>query len=133
VSVSSRPLVLIVDDYDDGRTSLAEFLEGSGFRPVTAANGEQGVTVARQLRPEAIVMDLLMPIMDGWEATRRLKALAETRDIPVIALTAYGHEDAHREAREAGCTEILVKPVDPNRLLERVRHLCRPGARGVLH
>jgi CheY-like chemotaxis protein len=119
-------LVLVVDDYEDGRQTLAEFLSMCGFALQTAANGREAIELAKRIRPGVIVMDLSMPVMDGWEATRELKAQPETRDIPVLAITAYGHEDAHRRALEAGCAEVMIKPVDPQRLEERIRHYCEP-------
>ena len=76
--------------------------------------------MATRARPDVIVMDLAMPVMDGWEATRRLKANHSTRNIPVLVLTAFGHVLAHRLAQEMGCSEVLVKPVDPRFLQQRV-------------
>lgn len=119
-------MVLLVDDYDDGRRSLAEFLATRGFTVETAADGREAVEKAKRVRPAIVIMDLAMPVMDGWEATRELKAQPETSSIPVIALTAYGHEDAHRRAMEAGCAEVITKPVDPPRLEERIRHHFAP-------
>lgn len=113
-------VVLVVEDHDAARDTLAEFLTVCGFQVHTAPDGREGVELAQRIHPDVIVMDLAMPVMDGWEATRRLKANHATRNIPVLVLTAYGHDLAHRLAQEMGCSEVLVKPVDPRFLQQRV-------------
>jgi two-component system, cell cycle response regulator DivK len=120
-------LVLLVDDYPDNRDIYVQFLTYSGLRVEEAENGHQALDKAFALRPDVIVMDLSLPGLDGWEATRRLKAGAETREIPIIALTAFAMASDERMAREAGCDDFDTKPVDLPRLLEKVeRWLSRP-------
>jgi CheY-like chemotaxis protein len=84
-----QPLVLIVDDFEDNREMYAEYLSYSGYRVEQASDGEQAVELAQRIRPDVVVMDLSLPVMDGWEATRRLKSDPRTRNIPVIALTGH--------------------------------------------
>ena len=111
--------VLIVEDIELNRELLAQLLEGD-HRLVFAQDGVAALERAAEAMPDLILMDLSLPRMDGWEATRRLKANQSTRAIPVLVLTAYGHDLAHRLAQEMGCSEVLVKPVDPRYLQQRV-------------
>jgi two-component system, cell cycle response regulator DivK len=115
------PLVLIVDDVDDGREICAEYLEYRGFRVATAADGLEALEKAFELIPDIILMDLSLPKLDGWEATRRLKQDDRTREIPVIALTAHALASTHDRAREAGCDSVVTKPVLPKDLEQEVR------------
>jgi two-component system cell cycle response regulator DivK len=119
------PLVLVVDDFEDNRTMYAEYLEYSGYRVEQAANGEEAVELAKRLKPNLVVMDLSLPVMDGWEATRQLKANEGTRHIPVIALTGHALAGHSRGATEAGCDAFLAKPCLPERLLAKVEELLR--------
>jgi two-component system, cell cycle response regulator DivK len=119
------PLVLVVDDFEDNRAMYAEYLAHSGYRVEQAANGEEAVEITRRLKPDVVVMDLSLPIMDGWEATRRLKAEAGTRHIPVIALTGHALAGHSRGAREAGCDAFLAKPCLPEKLVAKVEELMR--------
>jgi CheY-like chemotaxis protein len=119
----SPPLVLVVDDFEDNRAMYAEFLGFSGYRVVQAANGKEALEFARELRPDAIVMDLSLPVMDGWEATRRLKADESTRGIPIVALTGHTLPGPSAEAKEAGCDAVLVKPCLPDRLVSKLEEL----------
>ena len=123
-------IVLVVDDYDEARRLLEEYLATvAGFRVETAADGRRAVEIARSVRPAVVIMDLAMPVLDGVEATRRIKADPETRDIVVIALTAFRPEDeTPRRALEAGCAEVLTKPVDVRHLEQRIRHYCESQA-----
>ena len=123
-------IVLVVDDYDEARQLLAEYLATVvGFRVETAADGRRAVEIAEQVRPAVVIMDLAMPVLDGVEATRRIKANPETKDIVVIALTAFRPQDeAPRRALEAGCAEVLTKPVDVKLLEQRIRHHCEQQA-----
>jgi CheY-like chemotaxis protein len=117
--------VLVVEDYRDAREMYAEYLRFSGFEVAEAENGIQALGKARDLLPDLILMDLALPGMDGWEATRLLKSDARTRHIPVIALTGHALE-AHREsAAEAGCDAFLTKPLSPDTLVEELRHFLR--------
>lgn len=119
------PLVLVVDDFEDNRAMYAEYLAHSGYRVEQAANGEEAVEITRRLKPDVVVMDLSLPIMDGWEATRQLKAEEGTRHIPVIALTGHALAGHSRGAREAGCDAFLAKPCLPEKLVAKVEELMR--------
>jgi two-component system cell cycle response regulator DivK len=111
-----RPSVLIVDDGDDSRSIYAMMLDDAGMTVLQAVNGQEGVDRAIAEHPDAIVMDMTMPVMDGWEAVARLHANRGTRTIPVIALTGGGFE-AYTRAMEAGCRAFLLKPCLPQDLL----------------
>ncbi|HEX7183120.1 MAG TPA: response regulator [Thermoanaerobaculia bacterium] len=115
------PLVLIVDDVDHGREIYSEYLEFRGFRVATAADGEEALDKAFELLPDVILMDLSLPKMDGWEATKRLKNDPRTREIPVVALTAHALVSAHDRAMEAGCDVVVTKPCLPRDLEAEVR------------
>jgi len=104
--------VLVVDDNRDGREMLTEYLSSSGFVVDTAADGCEAVEMALRLHPSAILMDLMMPRMGGWEATRHLKADARTRGIPIIVMTANAEAEERQVARQAGCAGFLLKPCD---------------------
>ncbi|HEY7216734.1 MAG TPA: response regulator [Thermoanaerobaculia bacterium] len=121
VEAPAAPLVLVVDDVDHGREIFAEYLEFRGFRVATAADGLEALEKAFELRPNVILMDLSLPGIDGWEATRRLKQDERTRDIPVIALTAHALASAHEKAREVGCSAVVTKPCPPKELEQEVR------------
>ncbi|HZU83213.1 MAG TPA: response regulator [Polyangiaceae bacterium] len=122
---SAAPLILVVDDFEDNRAMYAEYLSYSGYRVEQAANGEEAVELTRRLRPDVVVMDLSLPVMDGWEATRRLKADERTRHIPVIALTGHALAGHSRGAQEAGCDAFLAKPCLPEKLVAKVEELMR--------
>ncbi len=119
------PLVLVVDDFDDNRAMYAEYLGYSGYRVVEASNGQEAIEVAQRAHPDIIVMDLSLPLVDGWEATRRLKADAGTKAIPIIALTGHVLAGHSRGAREAGCDAFLAKPCLPEDLVARVKDLVK--------
>jgi CheY-like chemotaxis protein len=118
---AAAPLVLVVDDVDHGREIFAEYLEYRGFRVATAADGLEAIEKAFELRPDVILMDLSLPGIDGWEATRRLKQDERTRDIPIIALTAHALASAHEKARAVGCSSVVTKPCLPKDLEQEVR------------
>jgi two-component system cell cycle response regulator DivK len=126
----SAPMVLIVDDFDDNRQMYAEYLKYCGFRVAEAADGAEAVTTAIALLPDVVVMDLSLPVLDGWEATRRLKGDARTRHIPVVALTGHALEGHSQGAREAGCDAFLAKPCLPEKLLETVERMLPARAEG---
>lgn len=115
------PLVLIVDDVDHGREICSEYLQFRGFRVATAADGQEALDKAFELLPDVILMDLSLPKIDGWEATRRLKNDDRTRAIPVVALTAHALASAHDKAMEAGCDSVVTKPCLPKDLEAEVR------------
>ena len=117
------PLILVVDDYQDAREMYAEYLQYSGFRVAEAKNGNEAVAQARSLKPDLILMDLSLPGMDGWEATRVLKADEETRHIPIVALTGHALAGASEGARKAGCDSFVTKPCLPDDLVVEVRRM----------
>ena len=119
----ASPLILVVDDYQDAREMYAEYLQYSGFRVAEAKNGNEAVTQARALKPDLILMDLSLPGMDGWEATRVLKADEETRHIPIVALTGHALAGASEGARKAGCDSFVTKPCLPDDLVVEVRRM----------
>lgn len=119
------PLVLVVDDFEDNRAMYAEYLSYSGYRVEQASNGEEAVELTQRLKPDVVVMDLSLPVMDGWEATRRLKADDRTKHIPVIALTGHALAGHSRGAQEAGCDAFLAKPCLPEKLVEKLEELIR--------
>jgi CheY-like chemotaxis protein len=120
-----KPLVLVVDDFEDNRAMYAEYLVYSGYDVEQAANGVEAIERAQKLLPDVIVMDLSLPVMDGWEATRRLKRDDATKHIPVIALTGHALAGHSQGAREAGCDDFLAKPCLPEALVERVQKFVR--------
>jgi CheY-like chemotaxis protein len=122
-SDAREPLILLVDDFADNRAMYAQFLTFSGFRVAEAANGKEALARAAELMPDIVVMDLSLPVMDGWEATRRLKADKQTRDIPVVALSAHVMEGARKKATEAGCSGFLPKPCYPSHVSEELHRV----------
>ena len=123
MSDQSSPLILVVDDYQDAREMYAEYLQFSGFRVAEARNGNEAVDQAFALKPDLILMDLSLPGMDGWEATRRLKADASTRHIPIVALTGHALAGASEGAKKAGCDSFVTKPCLPDDLVVEVRRM----------
>ena len=119
------PLVLIVDDYDDNREMYSSYLEYAGLRVAEAVNGKEALAKTTELMPDLIVMDLSLPGMDGWTATRTLKTNTRTSAIPVIALTGNARSDASVAAREAGCDAFLSKPCLPEQMLAAVKKVMR--------
>lgn len=117
------PLILVVDDYQDAREMYAEYLQFSGFRVAEAKNGNEAVEQAMALKPDLILMDLSLPGMDGWEATRLLKADQTTRHIPIVALTGHALAGASEGARKAGCDSFVTKPCLPDDLVVEVRRM----------
>jgi CheY-like chemotaxis protein len=123
--------ILLVDDYPDAVDVLAIYLRGEGFEVLTACDGEHALREARRVRPQLIVMDLEMPILSGYEVAARLRADAETRDIPLIAATGHSHARQLEEARLAGFDAVIVKPCDPDELVREIRRLVQaPPAAG---
>ena len=123
MTTEQSPLILVVDDYQDAREMYAEYLQYSGFRVAEARNGNEAVAQARSLKPDLILMDLSLPGMDGWEATRVLKADDETRHIPIVALTGHALAGASEGARKAGCDSFVTKPCLPDDLVVEVRRM----------
>lgn len=118
-----HPLVLVVEDYQDAREMYTEYLRFSGFQVAEAANGYEAIEKASALLPDIILMDLALPRMDGWEATRRLKSDDRTRHIPIVALTGHalaGHADS---ATRAGCDSFVTKPCLPDALVAEITRM----------
>jgi CheY-like chemotaxis protein len=122
------PHILIVDDYPDALDIWAICLSAMGYRVSTAADGAGAVAQALRLLPDLIVLDLELPGISGFEAARRLRAAAETRDIPLIAATGYSHVRQLDMARQAGFDRVVVKPCDPDMLVEEIERLLHPDA-----
>ena len=125
MSDQNAPLILVVDDYQDAREMYAEYLQFSGFRVAEARNGNEAVDQAFALKPDLILMDLSLPGMDGWEATRRLKADESTRHIPIVALTGHALAGASDGAKKAGCDSFVTKPCLPDDLVVEVRRMLK--------
>ena len=117
--------ILLVEDHEDNRIVYRTVLEHFGYTVLEAHDGAEGVRRAREERPDLILMDISIPVMDGWEATRVLKADPETARIPVIALTAHALAEDRARATEAGCDGYLAKPVEPRRVVEEVRRVLK--------
>ena len=115
--------ILLVEDNEMNRDMLSRRLERKGYEVVIAVDGQAGVDMASSAGPDLILMDLSLPVMDGWEATRRIKADATTQNIPVIALTAHAMAGDEQKALEAGCDDYDTKPVELNRLLGKITDL----------
>ena len=120
------PPIVVVDDDPDAREMLSEYLAFCGFAVHQAQDGREAIDVAERIQPAVMLMDLMMPRMDGWEATRRLKTNARTREITIVAVSACTHATDQERARGVGCDEFICKPVDlqslaglVNRLIER--------------
>jgi CheY-like chemotaxis protein len=126
---ADRPRVLLVDDYPDAREMYAEYLEFSGFEVVEAENGMEALQRAVETSPDIILMDLSLPVMDGWEATRRLKADKRTAPIPVVALTGHALAGISEGAKKAGCDAFVTKPCLPEDLVKEIRKILEaPGS-----
>jgi CheY-like chemotaxis protein len=117
------PLVLLVDDFPDNRQMYAEYLAFAGLRVAEAENGHEAVQQATTLMPDLVVMDLSLPGMDGWEATRRLKSHPKTKHILVMALTGHALAGHSKGAIEAGCDAFITKPCLPDRLLQEIQRM----------
>jgi two-component system cell cycle response regulator DivK len=112
-SSADGPLVLLVDDFEDARLMYGQYLSRSGYRVVEAATGEEALERAFHDRPDIILLDMLLPGVDGWEVTRRLKGAPETRGIPIIALSALALDRERDRSERAGCDLFLAKPCPP--------------------
>ena len=117
------PKILIVEDEEMNRDSLSRLLRRRGFDIVIAEDGEQGVAMAQTEGPDLILMDMSLPVIDGWEATRRLKAAPETSAIPIVALTAHAMASHRDQALAAGCDDYDTKPIELDRLLSKIHAL----------
>jgi CheY-like chemotaxis protein len=121
------PKILLVEDNEMNRDMLSRRLSRNGFEVVIAIDGQQGVDMAATESPDVILMDMSLPVLDGWEATRRVKADPATRTIPVIALTAHALVEDREKAMAAGCDDFDTKPVELPRLLEKIKTHLRPA------
>ena len=117
------PKILLVEDNEMNRDMLSRRLEKRGYEVVIAVDGQQGVALAQSEAPTLILMDMSLPILDGWEATRQLKSTPGTRAIPIIALTAHAMSGDREKAMEAGADDFDTKPVDLGQLLEKIEAL----------
>jgi CheY-like chemotaxis protein len=115
--------ILYVEDDEMNRDMLSRRLKRKGYEVVLAVDGEQGVAMAQSEAPDLILMDMSLPVMDGWEATQQLKAAPETRSIPIIALTAHAMAGDRQKALEAGCDDYDTKPIELPRLLAKIKAL----------
>jgi two-component system, cell cycle response regulator DivK len=125
---TERPCVLLVDDYPDAREMYSEYLQFSGFDVVEAANGIEALQHALDAEPDIILMDLSLPVMDGWEATRRLKSDDRTACIPVVALTGHALAGISEGARKAGCDAFVTKPCLPEDLVKEIRKVLEASS-----
>ena len=120
--------ILLVEDNEMNRDMLSRRLERRGYEVIVAVDGEEGVARAKTDAPDIVLMDLSLPGIDGWEATRQLKAAAETRSIPVLALTAHAMAGDREKALAAGCDDFDTKPVDLPRLVDKIDALLGGGS-----
>jgi len=127
-----EPLVLVVEDYQDAREMYAAYLTFSGYRVAEATNGIEAIEKTVELMPDIILMDLALPRMDGWEATRRLKLDERTKHIPIVALTGHALAGHAEGARQAGCDAFVTKPCLPDALVAEIQRMLatrsEPGA-----
>ena len=114
------PKILLVEDNEMNRDMLSRRLERRGYEVVIAVDGQQGVDLAQSTRPDLILMDMSLPVIDGWEATRQLKAKDEIKATPIIALTAHAMSGDREKALEAGCDDYDTKPIEFSRLLAKI-------------
>lgn len=121
------PKILLVEDNEMNRDMLSRRLLKRDFEVVIAVDGSEGVSMAQSIRPDLILMDMSLPILDGWEATRRIKAEPDLRAIPIIALTAHAMSGDEQKARDAGCDDFDTKPVDFARLMSKIEAYLPPS------
>ncbi len=124
----SGALVLVVDDFEDNRAMYVEYLLFQGFRVAEAVNGAEAISQTTKLMPGIIVMDLSLPVIDGWEATRRIKADARTSHIRIIALTGHAEPSHAKRALDAGCDDFIAKPCLPESLLAKINEHLPPAS-----
>src|SRR5204863_6104580 len=111
-----KPTILLVEDFDDTRLMMKLWLAKNGYRVIEAESGPQAIALAESERPDLIIMDLMMPGMDGLDATRRIRERAALRETPIVVVSAYGADEYRAKALEAGCTEYVPTPFDPSEL-----------------
>lgn len=130
--IEPKFLILVVDDSADNLAVISLNLQYQGYRVVTAGNGEDAINVATQTNPNLILMDINLPELDGLAATRRIREQEALRDVPVVAVTAFGTEGFQRAAYDAGISGYLTKPLDFDRLNQLIARLLSPGGSGDL-
>jgi two-component system cell cycle response regulator DivK len=113
--------ILVIEDQEDNRRIVRDLLTSVGYELIEAVTGQEGVAMAESQRPDLILMDIQLPGLDGYEATRRIKAKPELRQIPIIAVTSYALSGDEVKAREAGCDDYVTKPFSPRALLAKIR------------
>jgi two-component system, cell cycle response regulator DivK len=113
--------ILVVEDQPDNRQIIRDMLAGTGYEITEAENGEEALAAIAKQRPDLILMDIQLPVMDGYTATRRIKSNAALKPIPIIAVTSYALSGEEKKAREAGCDDYVPKPYSPRQLLAKIR------------
>lgn len=119
--------ILLVEDNEMNRDMLKRRLERKGYEVIVAVDGQQGVEIAQSVIPDLILMDMSLPIVDGWSATRQIKELSQLNHIPIIALTAHAMAGDREKAIEAGCDDYDTKPIEFKRLLEKIKSFLQQG------
>jgi CheY-like chemotaxis protein len=123
------PTLLIVEDNEMNRDMLSRRLQRRGYEILIATDGAEGLAATRELSPDLVLMDMSLPVIDGWEATRQLKAEEGTRKIPIIALTAHAMSGDRQRAVDAGCDDFDTKPIELERLLEKIERCLERAAK----
>jgi CheY-like chemotaxis protein len=131
VTDTDRPLILVVDDHDDSRAIARVVLESGGYRVADAATGCEAIRLVKAEIPDAILLDLILPEMDGWQVARELRSDLATSEIVIIAMTALGDYEAHERALNAGCRTVLLKPVSPRLILRTLNRFLGPAAPAI--
>ena len=126
VDKASSPKILVVEDNQDNREMVVKVLKFNGYQVVEAVDGEEAVEKAKAEHPDLILLDIFLPKMDGYEATRRLKGDTSLRNIPIIALTAHAMKGSMEEALAAGCDGYIPKPIDVRELPKQIQHFLKP-------
>ena len=116
-----KKCILVVEDQEDNRQILRDLLTSGGFDMIEAENGEEAITAAETNKPDLILMDIQLPLLDGYEATRRIKANPELTAIPIIVVTSYALSGDEEKARRAGCDDYVAKPFSPRELLAKIK------------
>lgn len=122
------PRILLIEDNEMNRDMLSRRLERKGYETIIAVDGQEGVDKTESEKPDLVLMDMSLPVLDGWEATRKLKSNEATQGIPIIGLSAHAMSGDREKAIEAGCDDYDTKPVELPRLLEKIESLLDPGA-----
>jgi two-component system, cell cycle response regulator DivK len=123
------PTLLIVEDNEMNRDMLSRRLQRRGYEVLIATDGAEGLAAARERNPDLVLMDMSLPVIDGWEATRQLKSADATRKIPIIALTAHAMSGDRQKAVDAGCDDFDTKPIELDRLLEKIEHCLEQASK----